>query len=69
MTLEEKIYKELAKKYNITEKQSTDICRSVWGFVADVIERGEKEAVRLPKFGIFLCKPRRVKQLEDLNLL
>jgi nucleoid DNA-binding protein len=69
MKLEEKIYKKLATKHNLSEKQITDICRSAWGFLVETIESGNQEAVRLPYMGVFQCKPRRVSKLKEKNLL
>ena len=69
MKKEHLIQKQLASKYNLSLTQITLANRSLFEFVATVIQSGERNPVRLPKFGLFSCKPRRVEELAKRNLL
>ena len=69
MTEEYLIQKEIAKKYNKKVAQVTLANRAIFEFVAMIIQNGERKPVRLPKVGLFSCKPRRVEELMKRNLL
>lgn len=68
MKFEDRAYEELAKKHALSEKQISDVCRSVFGLVAETIASGKCQAVRVPYAGIFMCRPRRVEKLGLNNL-
>ena len=69
MTKEYLIQKQIADKHKLTVVQVTLANRSIFEFVASVIQSGEMKAVRLPKVGLFSCKPRRIEELAKRNLL
>lgn len=60
----ESIYSILAAKYNLDQEIIEKITRSQFEFVANTIEQGEFQSIRLHHFGVFGVKP---KRLENLN--
>ena len=69
MTEESQIQKQIAKKHNLTIAEVTLANRSIFEFVAFIIQNGERKPVRLPKVGLFSCSARRVEELAKRNLL
>ena len=69
MTEEHQIQKQIANKHNLEIGQIALANRSIFEFVAHIIQAGERKPVRLPKVGLFSCKPKRVEELAKRNLL
>lgn len=61
----DKIYQDIADKLNITEKQVKKAVEHQFQFVHNTIKEGNFDAVRLPYFGVFKVKPRRLEHLRD----
>lgn len=55
----EKIIKELASKYNISEFKVDLIVKSQFGLLKDAIENGNFKSARLKHLGIFTVKKNR----------
>ncbi len=51
MTPLEKCYEKIAKKHNLSKYQVEDIFRAQFDFVAETMEKPERESVRLPFIG------------------
>lgn len=63
MDLQYNLRRDVAKQLNVDMDSVERISRSLFEFVALKMEEGELAAVRLPYFGLFHCKPRRVEAL------
>lgn len=63
MTLNDEIYKEIAKELGIHRDKVEEMCRAQFEFISNTMEEGQFKAVRLPYMGIFRCKPERLKKL------
>ena len=61
----DKIIKELAKKYNISEFKVDLIIKSQFGLLKSAIESGDFESVRLKHLGIFTVKKNRLKYYKN----
>jgi nucleoid DNA-binding protein len=57
---EAKLVEQLAKKYDLPEYVVESIINSQFRFVAEKIEEGGCEKVRLHHFGVFKVKPKRL---------
>lgn len=69
MTDQQKIDRKISENRKIEESRVKLARRSVFEFVKEQIESGERRSIRIPKCGLFSCKPRRVLELEKRNLL
>lgn len=70
MTVNDEIYKEVAKELGIHRDKVEEACRAQFEFVSELMEEGAYRAIRLPYLGIFRCKPERLKKLgyvSDVN--
>ena len=64
-----KISKRISEKTKIEETRIKLATRSVFEFLKQQIESGERRSVRIPKCGLFSCKPQRVSHLKRIGLL
>lgn len=62
---EKKIIQKLATKYNLPLKTVEDIVYFQFKYVADVMELGDFQSIRLPYFGKFHAKPLRIDHIND----
>lgn len=69
MTEQQLTDRKISKELQIEESRVKLARRSIFDFVKEQIESGERRSVRISKCGLFSCKPQRVKHLERLNLL
>jgi nucleoid DNA-binding protein len=60
---QDKIIRDLAKKYDLSVKQVEEAVYSQFKFTTQVMKKGEFESVRLPYFGKFHVNPGRLKYL------
>ena len=59
----DKIYAEIAYDLGIPKKKVEEAVRHQFEFVKNVMERGNYNSVRLPKFGIFEVNENRLKNI------
>lgn len=69
---EKKIIKEIAEKYNLTETEVSNICKSPFQFLVNVMQNADRDtvtfpSVRVPSFGIFYCTEGRREFYKKLN--
>jgi nucleoid DNA-binding protein len=69
MTEEQKLAKTIANDLKHKEQDVKLVIKSVADFTSFVIQSGERKPIRWPKLGLFVCKPRRVQELEKRGLL
>jgi nucleoid DNA-binding protein len=63
----EEIIHILAAKYNLPIKKVAEIINYQFKYVNKVIAEGKFKSVRLPYFGRFSVKPKRLKYIQDKN--
>lgn len=63
---EEIIYM-LATKYNLPIKTITEIINHQFKYVTKIMAKGDFDAIRLPYFGKFSVKAKRLKYIKDKN--
>jgi nucleoid DNA-binding protein len=63
MKANDEIYRQIAKEKNIAVDEVEDACKSMFSFVYGIMESGTYQPVRLPYFGVFMCKEERLKKL------
>lgn len=68
MNHQDLIHKELASKYELNKYICEDITKSMFEFIADVMEERSYRPVRIPYLGIFAVKPNRLKKLKENKL-
>ena len=61
MTPLEKCYEKIAKKHNLSKYQVEDIFRAQFDFVAETMEKPERESIRLPFIGTFYSNKEKIK--------
>lgn len=57
----------LANKYNLPLSKIEEIVNHQFKFVADVMDKGEFDSIRLPYFGKFSVKAGRLKHINRLK--
>lgn len=60
----DKLYEEIATKLGIPKEKVEEVVDHEFRFVKKVMERGEFNSVRLPRFGIFEVNEKRLKNVE-----
>ena len=65
MTPLEKCYEKIAKKYNLSKYQVEDIFRAQFDFVAETMEKPERESVRLRFIGTFYSNKEKIKYVTN----
>jgi len=64
--MDEKILiQKLATKYNLPLKEIESIVYSQFKFVAKIMSKGKFESIRLPYFGKFHVKSKRLKYIKE----
>lgn len=63
MDLQYNLRRDTAKQLGLDLDQVERATRSLFEYVAEKLEEGQLTAVRLPYFGLFFCKPERVRKL------
>lgn len=58
----ENIYSKLSVQFDLDNEVIERIIRSEFDFVADTIEQGEFQSIRLHHLGVFGVKPKRLEQ-------
>lgn len=66
MINQEKIIARLAEKYKLSKFVAKEIVESQFRFLQKTIETSEHKGVRLHKLGVFMCKPGRIKHLDEV---
>lgn len=56
------LYLKLAAKFNLDPEVIEKITRSEFEFIANTIEQGEYQSIRLHHLGVFGVKPKRLEQ-------
>lgn len=69
MTEEYKIQKKIAENNKLETARVVIATRSIFDFVVFQINSGNRLPIRIPKVGLFACKPKRVEELAKRNLL
>lgn len=59
------LYEEVSEKVDLTPEEVEEAVRYQFKYIAEVMEEGNFEAVRLPYFGIFKVKEERLKHLNS----
>ena len=62
-----KLYREVARQHNLLISEVEKIVETQFEFLSDVIRKGELEAVRLPKLGLFHVKAGRIRHIEQMR--
>jgi predicted secreted protein len=57
MKQEEKIYKEVASKLGKDEEVTEKVCRSIFGFLTEVMREEKYEPYRIQVLGLFKVEP------------
>ena len=65
MTPLEKCYEKIAKKHNLSKYQVEDIFRAQFDFVAETMEKPERESIRLPFIGTFYSNKEKIKYVTN----
>lgn len=60
----ERIYRKIARELGIKTDKVKEVVRHEFKFVKKVMERGNFNSVRLPRFGIFEVKEKRLKNVK-----
>jgi nucleoid DNA-binding protein len=63
MQINDEIYRQIAKEQNIKLDDVEDVCKSMFSFIYDIMDTHTYQPIRLPYFGVFMCKPERLKKL------
>tara|TARA_R110000824_G_scaffold304103_2_gene491899 strand:- start:183 stop:392 length:210 start_codon:yes stop_codon:yes gene_type:complete len=61
----DKLIKQLAKKYKLSEFKTELIVKSQFGLLKEVIENGDFESTRLKHLGMFTVKKNRFKYYKN----
>lgn len=59
----DKIVKQLAAKYNLSEEVIEKVIRSEFNFVANTMQQGEFQSVHLHHLGKFAVRPRAIENV------
>ena len=57
----------LATKYNLPLKKVEEIVNHQFKFVEQIMKKGDFDSIRLPYFGKFSVKPKRVEYINKLK--
>lgn len=60
----DKLYREIARELGIPKEDVEEVVRHEFKFVKKVMERGNFNSVRLPRFGIFEVNEKRLRNVQ-----
>lgn len=63
----QELYNEIAKELGVRPEKVEEVVRHEFKFVKKVMARGNYNSVRLPRFGIFEVKEKRLKNMQRRN--
>ena len=70
MTVNDKIYTEIAQRQHITKAKVEEVVKSMFQFLVEQFNSGEHNTpIRMQYMGIWQCKPARVEKLKEKGLI